>query len=246
MKICTPDHSDSYSEMDKLVNETLAYVETEVPGNLACPNIDLFQSSYVPLFPFKGKESWPTTAPDIDQEQFIKKWNELQNQILKTPKYIDRARKLLQYSDFVPARNDPGYVFSGDFYKRLAQGEAFEIMITICSTIVLTVFCCVTYCLKRYCCPDVPMTVCCHYLKKLIPSRNTLANVFQRALPADQAGGNIGQETDRQEQFPLQAYAQNYSVFPPRSTNRGPGRFQIILQPAGARNTRPVQDIIEL
>ena len=87
---------------------------------------------------------------------------------------------------------------------------------------------------------------CCHYLKKLIPSRNTLANVFQRALPADQAGGNIGQETDRQEQFPLQAYAQNYSVFPPRSTNRGPGRFQIILQPAGARNTRPVQDIIEL
>ena len=234
------------TEMDKLVNETLAYVETEVPGNLACPNIDLFQSSYVPLFPFKGKESWPTTAPDIDQEQFIKKWNELQNQILKTPKYIDRARKLLQYSDFVPARNDPGYVFSGDFYKRLAQGEAFEIMITICSTIVLTVFCCVTYCLKRYCCPDVPMTVCCHYLKKLIPSRNTLANVFQRALPADQAGGNIGQETDRQEQFPLQAYAQNYSVFPPRSTNRGPGRFQIILQPAGARNTRPVQDIIEL
>ena len=253
IKVFVDEHShlltNYTAELQLLLNDTRSYIQDGEKPDSSCPDIELFQQEYEPLFPFHGSTRWPSTLGDEQQEQFIQKWKDLKINILSTPKYIKRARQLLQYSHIVPSRNNYLYVFTSQFYRNLGNAEPFEVMISICIMIIFMTACCLLYCLRKVFCPNVPIASVFRCFGRILPSWPTLSRIFRRSQDQDNGPGNGaggGQVQDEGGGYPMRAYGQNFAVFPPRNMGRNQGRFQIILQQDANRNNRPVQDIVEL
>ena len=230
------------AELQSLLNDTIDHVKKEGKTGIDCPAIEIFQSQFVPLFPFEGINSLPMTLPDVKQEKFLHKWRDLQQHILATPTQVKRGRKLLQYADIIPSRNNYLYLFSSEFYQKLSEGEPFEVLITICMAIITIVTCCVFYCLRQMCCKNVPIVATLMSFGKLCPSWSTMSGHFQQRL----AGANPGQEEIDETSFPLRAYGQNFVTRPSRHGGSTSNRFQITVSPANHNTNRPLHDVIEI